>query len=270
LAHLSKNWFTVHPLNEHIIGIQERLDLIEPRFLTKYVNMFLINGTEKSILFDTGSGLNEIRSILSPLIKQEELIVINSHSHFDHVGSNAEFPSIYIHHNDLDDIVNGLDIGYLKTSKQKIATGYEKSNYMLLPSRKYNTLFGGEEFDLGEIIVKVLHTPGHTPGSICLKTSTGDLLSGDTAHYGPLYLPRSNELNQYKESLELLSKMCDEGDITYFYPGHEEIRTTTSLIEELISKLSEIIDDNHQTWFYDEYLNAEINENEPFTFIRPV
>ncbi|MHA2274366.1 MAG: MBL fold metallo-hydrolase [Candidatus Kariarchaeaceae archaeon] len=266
----SNNWFTVHSLNRKIIGIQERLDLIEPRFLTRYVNMFLIVGTDKSILFDTGSGLNEIRPIISSLIKQEELIVINSHSHFDHVGSNSEFSSIYIHHNDLEDIVNGLDISYLKSSKEKIASEYAKSNYRLLPSSKHSPLLGGEEFDLGGISVKVLHTPGHTSGSICLKTSTGDLLSGDTAHYGALYLPKSDELNQYRESLEFLSKMCKDGEITSIYPGHEEIKTSISLIDELVSKLSEVFDDNHQLWFYNEYLDAEVTENKPFTFIRPV
>ena len=67
---------------------------------------------------------------------------------------------------------------------------YEGKNYTILPANKIQPLKDGEIIDLGEISVKIIHTPGHSPGSISLLTSENELFTGDTAHYGTMYLTK--------------------------------------------------------------------------------
>ena len=65
-----------------------------------YTNIYLILGPEKALLIDTGSGLYPIKPVVDNLIEHRELIVINTHTHFDHRGSNDEFETTYNHENE--------------------------------------------------------------------------------------------------------------------------------------------------------------------------
>ena len=85
------SWFNKVEISANITLFQERLDLIEPEFLTQYTNIYLICGSKKAILFDTGSGSYQLSTEINKIWDIKELIVINSHSHFDHIGSNSEF-----------------------------------------------------------------------------------------------------------------------------------------------------------------------------------
>ena len=97
----SKDWYEVIHYNRYIIVIREKLSEIDPRFLTTYTNIFLILGSNKSLLIDTGCGLFPLKPIVEELIEDRELFVINTHSHFDHIGSNSEFEEVYIHKNEI-------------------------------------------------------------------------------------------------------------------------------------------------------------------------
>ncbi|MCZ6463970.1 MAG: MBL fold metallo-hydrolase, partial [Proteobacteria bacterium] len=86
---------------------------------------------------------------------------------------------------------------------------------------------GGETLALGAIQVRLLHTPGHTPGSQCFLVeetgrpgSPGALVSGDTLFLGScgrVDLPGSNPEDMYRSLHGTLKKLPDE---TVLYPGH--------------------------------------------------
>ncbi|MEM2327357.1 MAG: MBL fold metallo-hydrolase, partial [Archaeoglobaceae archaeon] len=97
-------------------------------------------------------------------------------------------------------------------------------------------LKGGEIFELGETKLEIIHTPGHSPGSICLyEPKRKWLFSGDTVFaygsFGRYDLPGGDPEKLIK-SIELLSKL----EVENLYPGHEDVvegNAKESILESL-------------------------------------
>ncbi len=80
------------------------------------------------------------------------------------------------------------------------------------------TLGDGDEIEVGELRVRVIHTPGHTPGSLCLLAE-GRLISGDTLFPGgPGRTARPEDLQE--EIRSITSRLFDLPDGTVVHPGH--------------------------------------------------
>ena len=90
---------------------------------------------------------------------------------------------------------------------------------------------GGDEIEIGNIKVKLLHTPGHTPGSQCFLVE-GNLVSGDTLFIGGcgrVDLPGGNAEDMYRSLTQVLGNLPDE---TMLYPGHDYASKIVSTIGE--------------------------------------
>jgi len=88
---------------------------------------------------------------------------------------------------------------------------------------------GGDEIAIGGLTVKLLHTPGHTPGSQCFLTSSA-LISGDTLFVGGcgrVDLPGGNPEDMYHSLTQVLSKLPPE---TILFPGHNYASRPVSTI----------------------------------------
>jgi glyoxylase-like metal-dependent hydrolase (beta-lactamase superfamily II) len=88
---------------------------------------------------------------------------------------------------------------------------------------------GGDEIHIGDIKVKLLHTPGHTPGSQCFLAESA-LVSGDTLFIGGcgrVDLPGGNSEDLYQSLTQVLSKLPDD---TRLFPGHNYARKPVSTI----------------------------------------
>ena len=87
----------------------------------------------------------------------------------------------------------------------------------------FDTLGDGAEIPVGETVVRVIHTPGHTPGSICLLVD-GVLISGDTLFPGgPGHSDNPDALRQLVRSIA--SKLLTLPEATAVYPGHGDNTT---------------------------------------------
>ncbi len=236
----SNGWYEVIQQNNHLIIIRERLDKIDIRYLTTYVNLYLIIGDNKALLIDTGCGLVPLKPIIEKYVNGKELIVVNSHSHFDHVGANSEFDEVYIHKNEEAIIKKPIDMSHLKEAKNPIANGYSKNNWLLSPAIKVNPLNGGETFDLGGIQVGCIHTPGHSPGSLSFYTNKNELFTADLAHYGAMFTPPKDNLSFLIASIEKLIDISVEHKIKEIYPSHEEYNVSLDLLNELSNNLKNI------------------------------
>ena len=234
------DWFEVIKQKDYLYVIRERLDEIDPRFLTTYTNIFLILGPEKALLIDTGSGLFPIKPVINSLIENRELFVVNTHSHFDHRGSNDEFETIYIHENEERIASLPFDISMLKDSPKEIVHRYSTKGFKYLPSTNVKPLNDGDRFELGDISVEVIHTPGHSIGSISLLTSKGDLFTGDTAHYGTMYLPRKKDFPIILSSISRLKELFDAKVIREIYPSHEDFGVGRELLDDLYEGINNI------------------------------
>ena len=199
----------------------------------------LLHGSEKNLLFDTMSGIGNLKHYLDEMHLTPDY-VINSHGHYDHTGGNHWFPEVYLHEADREllhlwrekDIAEKL---LLRTGRrwnsqqEKKQAAKEIEEIHKIP--KYFTLRPGAgearlldiregmEFDLGNSRWKVLEFPGHTPGSIGLwNEEKRILISGDAfVPVACLFFPESN-FEKHVESTEKLRLLSPDAMIASHYP----------------------------------------------------
>jgi glyoxylase-like metal-dependent hydrolase (beta-lactamase superfamily II) len=263
---IMSNWFELNQVTPYLYVIRERLDFIEPRFLTKYTNMYLVLGEHSALLFDTGSGLGSLRDLISPIIGDRELNVLNSHNHFDHIGGNDQFEETQIHRLDFKKLMSPMSVKFLEDANPPHLDYFKNNNFQITFSQSTVPLTGDELFDLGDIEAQVLFTPGHTPGSICLQLSSGEIFTGDTLHYGAIFLPDNDQIHDYEQSMEELGDIIKENPKTLIYPGHESYKVEQKLYSDFISEYSKL---DWTRSLNNQFLQAEILERENFTFVRP-
>lgn len=137
--------------------------------------------------------------------------IILTHSHFDHVQKVNELidktkADVYFHELEVDSMKN-----HIKNESTKIIK-----------------LKDNDEIKIGKIKLKVIHTPGHTPGAVCLLFDN-KLITGDTLFVcaiGRTDLPGGDAIKLF-ESLQKLKKLDDKVEI---YPGHDYGETPFSTI----------------------------------------
>src|SRR3984885_13702933 len=93
----SDNWFEVYKIRPGVFAIYE------PHQLEEIIS-YLILGSDKALLFDTGMGISNIQAVVAGLTKLP-VSVVNSHTHNDHVGDNWRFSDVY-----------GMDTDYTRAS----------------------------------------------------------------------------------------------------------------------------------------------------------
>jgi glyoxylase-like metal-dependent hydrolase (beta-lactamase superfamily II) len=168
--------------------------------------------SKEAAVIDPGGDPSKIRRSL----KKNGLklkFVINTHGHGDHIGANAQLGvPVYIHR---------LDADFLGDPKKNLSQVFL---FSIKSPKAARLLEDGDAIKLGSITLEVIHTPGHTPGSICLKTDSV-IFTGDTlfrAGVGRTDLPGSDESALFRSIRERLFAF---GDDTVIYPGHGEPST---------------------------------------------
>ncbi len=143
-------------------------------------------------------------------------LIVSTHGHWDHIGDNAAVAE----HTGAEIAVHPLDRSRLTDPKPVLSAPFE-----LVPSIPAVELAEGGEIQFGEIRLTVLHTPGHTEGSVCLLSrDEGLLFSGDTlfaAGWGRVDLPGGDEAAMVR-SLARLSELEDAVEVL---PGHGNATT---------------------------------------------
>ena len=262
----NNDWYEVIKQKEYLYVIRERLDEIDPRFLTVYTNLYLILGLDKALLIDTGCGLFPLKPVIDKIIEKRELFVINTHSHFDHRGSNQEFETIYIHENEVGHASMPFDITMLKDSPKEITNRFNTINFVYPPPKDVKPINDGDRFELGDISIEVIHTPGHSIGSVSLLTSNGEIFTGDAAHYGSMYLPKRKNFPIILSSISKLRDLCDADIIQEIFPSHENFAVDRKLLDDLYTGINNI-ETIWETREKNKFLRAWILEDENFRYV---
>ena len=137
--------------------------------------------------------------------------ILLTHGHFDHIGAVRELMDA-----DTKLVIHKLDAPML--TNPELNAGMGLLGRTITAPEATDMVQEGDEQELAGLKVKVLHTPGHTPGSVCYEIE-GELFTGDTLFeygWGRTDLPGGNE-GQMHESLSRLMPMVRTMPM---HPGH--------------------------------------------------
>jgi len=176
-------------------------------------------GSREALVVDPGVPAPEVLEFIRAR-RLEVLAILNTHGHYDHVGGDAFLAAklsvpVYLHRADR------------RLAAQTTGPGVRFSD---LPDKG--------RLALGKLEVEVLHTPGHSPGSVCLRI--GDILfSGDTLFAGHVGKPHGDSRSRREASLRLevdgiRRLLLILPPLTRVYPGHGE--STTIGVEKTFNR----------------------------------
>ncbi len=217
---------------------------------TKGSNTYLLKGTAGFILADAGmkGSVSRLKAVLEKEnISPEDInLIIVTHSHYDHVQGLSEIREltkapVLVHveelktgNRDKADYKNKSTLPYrMIVGLMGGATPEGKSNFIINPEIKME----GDEFDLGQygVAAKIMHTPGHSPGSISIVTEDRQCIVGDTLFNifpGSLYPIIVTDREQLADSYrKLKNEDCD-----VFYPGHGKPIMNELFKKKILSK----------------------------------
>jgi glyoxylase-like metal-dependent hydrolase (beta-lactamase superfamily II) len=202
------------------------------------------------VLFDTGMGIASIPRVVESLTTSD-VLVVNSHYHFDHVGGNTLFQRVAIHaagreplgqdvpvewisaygryaeamleafrsYKDVDDQFFRLLTPWIEP--RSLPDGFDVAAWRTQPTVPTELLRDGDVLDLGARTLQFLHTPGHTRDCICLfDQQRRQLFARDTLATGQLYahLPDSDLAAFTRSTRRLADEIQRQVDVVY--PAH--------------------------------------------------
>ncbi len=197
--------------------------------LDKGVRFFLLTGTERALVIDTGMNGVDIRGAVSAHTGLP-LALLNTHADRDHIGSNAQFDSFYMH-----------------PAEAAFYYNEQHGRGRMLP------VFDGDVIDLGGRALEIVHLPGHTPGSITvLDRRNRCLIGGDPIQedgeifmFGP-----QRDFSAYIAGLE---RLLQRDDFDVICPSHAKETVGREAIPRLIEGAKRILAgeaEGHETEFF--------------------
>ncbi|HEX6130652.1 MAG TPA: MBL fold metallo-hydrolase [Actinomycetota bacterium] len=196
---VARPWFRVEDAGDGVTRLWEHAidDLLES-------NVWHVRGRDADLVVDTANGVGALAPAIEPLAGGRPVVAVVTHGHFDHVGGLHEFGDRRAHAADADmtrspfplrlrreDFPEGTEAmyAYYGFPVPDVAVhavpepGFDVAGWVAPGAEPTSLLTDGDVIDLGDRRLEVLHTPGHTPGSICLwEAATGTLFTGDACY----------------------------------------------------------------------------------------
>ncbi|MBU4262285.1 MAG: MBL fold metallo-hydrolase [Proteobacteria bacterium] len=196
------------------------------------VNTYLLAcaQTKKAVLIDPGGEAERIVKMVRDE-GVEPVYILNTHGHADHVLANQKLQMIFsvpVCMHEADDIF---------FAAADVREKSEKELGLPAPAPADIRLQDGQVLEVGNLRIKVIHTPGHTPGSVCFLVE-GNLFTGDTLFVGDV-----GRTDLTGGSLDTLINSLKEKVIvlpaeTIIWPGHDYGETPTSTVgREMLENL---------------------------------
>ncbi len=238
------DWFQVEQIDDDIYAICEDLHWERTR-------SYLFTGEHTAFLIDSGTGICNMTPLVHTLT-QLPVKVLTTHVHWDHIGNHHRFADVSVHAVELDWMQQGIPLP-VALIRQQIMTepfpmpadcAFDIENYVPPTVTAPKALMDGMFLSNGRHEFEILHTPGHSPGSICLFEKTRRiLLSGDLLYRGTIYANYpSTDPQLVNQSLLRLSQI--PGPLTIL-PGHNDSTLDRHILDEAVSLLAGIAE-QHQ------------------------
>ncbi|GAE32785.1 MBL fold metallo-hydrolase [Alkalihalobacillus hemicellulosilyticus] len=213
--------------------------LHEPNYYQKN-SQYLIIGSERALLLDSGSGRRPILSVVQS-ITNKPVALFNSHTHFDHIGNNQEFEQIAM----ADLPINREQmVGDFFAAKFRLRLALRRRLFRI---REWIKPF--DYIDLGNRKLTVLPLKGHSANHVGLLDETnGFIFAADALYHGPLLacFPTAN-MHEYLRSAQLLQHIYDNQRI---YGNHYTYKTPMDgqHIKQLVELCQQTIEAQQNGW----------------------
>jgi glyoxylase-like metal-dependent hydrolase (beta-lactamase superfamily II) len=192
------------------------------------VKSYLIEGSRDVAVLDTGTGAGDFAGLVAALSSRRPR-VLQTHADWDHIGATFRFDDVLVHPAEAE----RLRAGY---AADRFAEEFspESVDPSRLP-RDFDPGAGipgcaptgwlqhGDRIDLGDRVLEVYHTPGHSPGGVSfLDREARALVVGDLLCLGPmlLFFPGGDPV-AFRESLRLAAEIA--GEVDTIYPAHDSV-----------------------------------------------
>lgn len=223
-----RDWYETIPFAHGIT-------LVHEPWMTPFYrcNCWHVRGRDRDLVVDAGLGHFSLRRNV-PLLRERPVVLLVSHTHFDHIGCAAEFEERLVHPAEAAVLerpeheatlfaryaAGGQDAAMFFEPPE----GWDARHYRIAPAPATGLVGDGDRIDLGDRVFHVLHTPGHSPGHLALfEERTGVLIAQDVLYDGPLVTDCPGaDLHAYIASvrrlLELAPRIVHGGHFASFGP----------------------------------------------------
>lgn len=177
-------------------------------FVTDFfdTNVYLFEKNNKCFMVDCGGSVQDTKRRLASFGIWPDFLLL-THGHIDHISSLSLFEN-----SDTQIIIHSADQHYLCDPSFNLSTA------ILGQAVTFDLLCANEEIDLSQYGIEIIHTPGHSPGSVCYRVEDV-LFSGDTLFcqgIGNTSFPGGDALTEMNSVRQLL----EINDNLTVYPGH--------------------------------------------------
>lgn len=237
MQQLLDDWFTIQPLDSGLFGVGELGHYEE-------VLSYLLLDPQGATLIDTGLGIVSIMRAVRKITDQQ-VRALNTHSHFDHIGSNHEIHDVRLLDHPLcrDVALRGVPAHQLEQWITPDQFWGRVPPFLpcpyFIPSFPQATYFrDGDVIDAGTFRFTVIHTPGHSEDSVCFhEPERGWLFAGDLFYDGPIYIEPAGGLAKYRRSLERIKTLTG---VTRIFVSHNAFEISIPQLERLMSAVEEL------------------------------
>jgi glyoxylase-like metal-dependent hydrolase (beta-lactamase superfamily II) len=218
-------WFSVEQVDETTFAITEDGHW-------EHVHCYLLAGTERAALIDSGTGIADLRDVVRALTDLP-IVVLTTHVHWDHIGGHGLFDERLVHPLDADWLQNGIPQSLESQRANLMLHSFTKPAPPEFASERWKPYQGeptglledGDVVKLGGRQLSVLHTPGHSPGHISFHEPDREyLVTGDVLYRGTLYAHyESTDPVAFADSI---SRLCELDRVETILPGHNQLGLT--------------------------------------------
>ncbi len=228
---LVQGWFSVTRLEPGVTMIGEPLHAEDPK-------SFLVEGTERAALLDTGIGVGDIGEVIRDLTDLP-VTVVTTHAHWDHVGGNRHFEEVLAPAGAHVALAAGWTDERMARALAEsertgpLPAGTDIDHAGIPPQPATGTVAEGDLLELGGRTLEVLAAPGHCPELIVLLDRAHGILFGTDAVYAAGLYAQSDEsdLPTYLATIRRLAALVP--DLRVVYSSHGTVPFAPELILEM-------------------------------------